>query len=336
MAEIEGGDVTRHAFQVAYHGTHPDDHSMDVESLAPALLAFGRLIREANTQINGSRAKVKVLVTSDFEHKCFNINFELIQTVMQAIKSFLQDDNVETATKLLQTIGVVGGAGGVLSGGLLAFLKIKRGRKITNVQKVSDTDSSGDVILNLKIEGEHNNVQITNNVFKLSENPKILQTIEETLKPIETKDADRIEFRQADKPTASYDRDDIRAIISSCESGPDNLLPTTVDAKPDIVTATLYSYGPVLDDKAKTWRFRYKRKPIYADISETSIAKETMRRGGVLVNDRYRVKMEVIPPESEERAPHYKIIEVLDFTQGAKQEVLPLRKPRRKSARKRK
>lgn len=322
MAEVEDGDVSRHAFQVAYHGTDADDHSMDVEALAPALLAFGKLIRESNAQINGDRAKVKVLVSSDFEHKCFNISFEVIQTLMQQIKSFLADDNVETATELLKTIGVVTGTGASLFG----FLKWKKGRRVKKVQKLSDTDPSGAVVVH--VEGDGNSIQITNNVFKSAENKKVLENIGETLGPIETKDAERIEFKQADKTTASYNREEVKEIIASCQAGPDALLVDEIKPTPETVTASLHSYGPVFDNKAKTWRFKYNRKPIYADISETAIAKDAMKRGGSFVNDRYKVRMEVTPPETEEGAPHYKIKEVLDFSPAPQQAVLALPKPR--------
>lgn len=302
---------------------------MDVEALGPALLAFGKLIREANNQINGDRAKVKVLVTSDFEHKCFNINFEVVQSIMQAIKSLLQDDNVETATKLLQTIGIVAGPSSLVGSGLLWFLKIKKGRKVTEIKKLEDRDSTGDVIVNLKIEGDNNNIQITNDVLKLSENAKILKAISQALEPIEAGSADRIEFRQAEKAVAAYNRDDTKAIISSCDAGSQDLIALDSEApKPEIVTASLYSYGPVYDNKAKTWRFKYNKKPIYVDISETEIAKDAIKRGGSFVNDRYRVRMEVAPPESEDGSPHYKIIQVLEFDPAPQQTTLALRKPR--------
>lgn len=334
MAEVEGGDVSRHAFQVAYHGTDADDHSMDVEALAPALMAFGRLIRESNLEINKDRAKVKVLVTSDFEHKCFNINFDVIQTTMQLIKSFLADENVETATELLKTIGVVGTAAGA-GGSLFGYLRWKGGRKVKQIQKLTDKDSSGDVIFNINIGGDGNSINIPVKILKLSENKKVLQTINDTLGPIETKDAERIEFRQADKPTASYNREDVKAIVASCEAGPDAVLVDETKPTPEIVTATLHSYGPVFDNKAKTWRFKHNKKPIYADISETAIAKDGMRRGGSFVNDRYRVRMEVTPPESEDGTPHYKIKEVLDFTEAPQQAMLPLRAPKRKAKKRR-
>lgn len=47
------------------------------------------------------------------------------------------------------------------------------------------------------------------------------------------------------------------------------------------------------DVKVQSWRFLYGDHPIYADISETTIAEDAITRGGALVNDLYKVKMEV-------------------------------------------
>ena len=154
----------------------------------------------------------------------------------------------------------------------------------------------------------------------------------ETLGPIESGDADRVEFRQADTPIASFDRNDTTAIVAIVRHGTEDLITLDVAAtKPEIVTATLYVYSPVFDNKAKTWRFNYKRKHIYADISKTGIARDAMKRGGSFTNDRYRVGMEITTAESEESEPHYKILEVLDFTEAPQQTMLSLPRPRRKT-----
>jgi hypothetical protein len=101
----------REAFQVAYVTEDPNDHSMDVEALAPALLGFGKLLRASNAELNHDRAAVKVVVASDFEHKCFNINFELIQTFWSEITDFLDNPvQVENAKELLKKIGIIAGA----------------------------------------------------------------------------------------------------------------------------------------------------------------------------------------------------------------------------------
>jgi hypothetical protein len=59
------------SFQVAYEGGD-DVHTMDVQALAPALLGFSEIIREANSVLNAGRSTVSLRVVSDFEHKCFS------------------------------------------------------------------------------------------------------------------------------------------------------------------------------------------------------------------------------------------------------------------------
>jgi hypothetical protein len=331
MVEAKGGDVSRYTFQVAYDGAKAADHTMDVEALAPALLAFGRLIRTSNEVLNQNRATVKVLVASDFEHKCFNINFEVVQTVIQKIRSLLDDDRIQTAKDLLDTIGVAGTAATAVAG-LFGFLKWKRGRPIKKVQQIRDSSAAGVVQVQIHIEGDGNTIQIPADVLKLAENRTVLSAVKQTLEPVESGEAERIEFRKADKKVAALTKSDTKAIVDSCNAGPDPVLVTDEDSEPETVTGTLYSYGPVFDSKAKTWRFKYKGKPIYADISGTNIAKDAVRRGGSFMNDRYRVRMDVTPPTSEDGAPHYKIKHVLDFTAAEQQGDLPLRKARGKAA----
>ena len=86
------------SFQVAYEGPG-DGHAMDVQSLAPALLGFSDIIREANAALNGGRAAVNLRVVSDFEHKCFNINFDLIMTFYDQVKAYLKLEDVTAAPR---------------------------------------------------------------------------------------------------------------------------------------------------------------------------------------------------------------------------------------------
>jgi hypothetical protein len=155
----------------------------------------------------------------------------------------------------------------------------------------------------------------------------LLEAVEGVLAPIEAKEADAIEFREDDKPTAVLKKEDVQAIILSARAGPADL-PKPDEEKKKVVTATLHVYGPVFDSKAPNWRFRYKKKPIYADIKETNIAKDAVKRGGSFLNDRYKVKMEVTEPDAPDGTPHYKILEVLEFTPAEQQMALPLQKRR--------
>ncbi|TXM98396.1 hypothetical protein FV242_28800 [Methylobacterium sp. WL64] len=60
MAQAEDVPMSRQEFLVAYDGpSRADDHSIDVRNLAPALLAFGRLLLEANTEFDGKNPQLK-------------------------------------------------------------------------------------------------------------------------------------------------------------------------------------------------------------------------------------------------------------------------------------
>lgn len=315
----------RQAFEVAYVGENADDHAMDVEDLGPALLAFGKLVRAANKELNQDRAYVKVLVASNFEHKCFNINFEVIQTILDAIQDFLGDKQaVENLTKILTKIGVIVGPVGVVATGLFAFLKWRKGRKIEKVEQ----SSNGTI---LKIEGDHNVIHIDNSVWQLSNNREVLQAVDWILSPVRHGNGKAIEFKQGGRPITVLRKQDVEEIGESIDAPPpDEPEEEEVAEDKKVITGSLFVYSPVFDPKAPMWRFSYRGKHIYADIRETSIAADAVRRGGSFINDRYKVRMEVTPSDKEDGGPHYRIIEVLEFTQAEQQIQLPLKK-RRKS-----
>jgi len=332
----ECGDdlIHREKFQVAYVGDQADDHTMDVEALGPALMAFGKLIRAANAELNGGHASVKVVVASEFEHKCFSINFELIQTILKEISDFLGDaDRIENAKDLLKKIGVIVGAPGVVIGSVFAYLKWKKGRKAISIEH-----SHGNVIVN--VGGKNNNVHVDAEVFRLAENRQVLEAIEGVLKPIkDRRETKAIEFRENDRAVDVLEKKEVEDIVASCEEilteeVTEEVL-VEVEDKPKVVTATLHIYSPVFDAKAPNWRFLFKRKPIYADIRETHIARDAIKRGGSFTNDRYKVRMEETYPHGADGAPHYKIIEVLEFTPADRQLPLPLERPKKKRTAKR-
>jgi hypothetical protein len=320
---------TRQAFQIAYVGDNPDDHTIDAGALGAALVGYAQMVRIANTELNKDRAVVKLLVASDFEHKCFNINFELVQTVLDTIRSFLDDkEAVANATTVLTKIGAVGGVAGTAVTGVLGYLKWKKGRPVEKVE------SSGAHTVIVQVHGDHNTINIDKDVYKLGENSQIGAAVRAALAPIANNDAARIEFRRDDAPVGVLTKDDIEEIEASLSAPPLQLTAPEPKPEPKTITATLYVYSPVFDVKAPMWRFLYRNKPIYAGIAQTNIAKDAVKRGGSFRNDRYRVKMEVTPPPKPDGTPHYEIIEVLDFTAADQQITMPLKKPRKKRAKK--
>lgn len=315
-------------FSVAYDGTsRTDDHTIDVETLAPALLAMGKLIREANTEFNGKDSSAKVLVISDFEHKCFNVNFEVVLQLFDQVKSLLGDDGVKSAKELLEWIGIIGTPiVGSLS--LLGFLKWRAGREI-----IEQSSNAGEGVVTVQVKGESNSVQITNNVLHLSENTVALKAVRDAFGPIGKDGFDNVKIRLGKELVSTIVRADVDSIVGSATVGISEqqaVSEPVVDPTPK--DAWLSVYSPVFDESAAQWRFKLGTDVIYADISGTSIAADALARGGASPNDAYNVQLEITEPTGSGR-PHYKVLNVLRFVSAAptpQQTNLDLRPPAKK------
>jgi hypothetical protein len=310
-------DLSRQSFQVAYDGDG-DTHAMEVQELAPALLAFGRLVREANAELNGKRATVKVLVQSDFEHRCFNINFEVVQHVLDMIAGFLKSEEVKTARQILIDLGIIGGGGGL---GLFGYLKLKKNRSVSEVR---ESDSQGIVIVQF---GDGNTAHVNRDAVNLSRSAKIRTAVEGALAPLGTDGIKKVSFRDSHKELESVDENDAKDIISSFDVSTAPL--AEEESEPETITAWLRVYSPVYDEGADKWRFLYGDHPMYADISQTTIAHDAIARGGAFINDLYKVKMQVTQhfTKGGNLRPEYKILEVIDFRAAPQQAALPYDRP---------
>jgi hypothetical protein len=308
-------DMSRHEFSVAYDGLEPvENHSIDVENLAPALLAFGKLIREANIEFNGKKSTSKVLVVSDFEAKCFHVNFEVIVSALQQIRSLLDSSEVSTAKTILEWLGLLGitGGGGTMT--YLAYLKWKRGRR-AEARHITDSDHTGTV--EVRVEGEHNSVTVHNHVWNLSENPRALRATRDAFLPLGQDGFEILRLKEGDTTLSEIDAADVENIVASCNVG----IEQAKETEPEIeeTSAWLSVYSPVFDANAQNWRFRLGTEVIYADITQTTIAADALARGGSMTDDAYQVRLEItteIDAKGNKKPPQYKIIQVIRFVQA--------------------
>lgn len=297
-------------FQVAYDG-RDDAHDMDVQLLAPALLAFGDIIRAANAELNGDKSKVQLLVTSDFEHKCFNINFQLVMTLYEQVKALLQLDDVNTAQQILIWLGIFGvtPAGAF---GLFKFLKLRRGRKVKNVTRLDSPDKRGLVSIEFGDGATVEKVEVHNHVYNLGESKEVAKAVAKAIQPIRDGEPfETIEFREAGKPQSLISRSDAEDIQKTCDA----VAAEAPLAEPQTVDAVLQILGPVFDVTAANWKFYWGDQHITADISDTDIAQRAIERGGTAVRDTYVVRMQItqhLTPTGR-IGNKYRIVQVTEF-----------------------
>jgi hypothetical protein len=306
-------EVSRHSFSIAYAGNaRADDHTMDVEALSPALLAFGKLIREANSEFNGPRSKANVLVTSDFEHKCFNINFDAVIHFIDHVKELLGIfESTKSAKDVLEWVGILPEQKGI---SFFAYLRWRRGRKVS-AEKITDTqDHDRTGLVRVTCEGDGNSIEIHQHVYNLGQNPKALSAARETFTPIGQDGFERIEVRDQGELVDTIEPEETQAILASCNVG----LEEADETAPEIETTTawLSVYSPVYDAAADKWRFRLGKEVVYVDISETQIAENALTRGGALADDAYQVRLEITTPRTRKGKagkPTFKIVKVIKF-----------------------
>jgi hypothetical protein len=296
---------------IRYDGPALAGHRMDVADLAPALFGLSELCKIANAKFNGDSAAIKVLIGADQEQKCFQFDMDVVQTLWQQTQTFLEHKPVKTAKEILEWLGLIGlPASGAI--GLFQLIKKVNGRAISEEKLVS---TNGRDFVQLTITGDGNSVTV--NTFKetydLLRDDAAIASVKKVVEPVSKPGYEKLEFEQGGKIFERVEKSDAARILAfrreHVEVAEENL------GEPQTITAFVKVYAPVYDIKADRWRFMYNNGHPYIDISETDIAAKAIERGGALINDTYKVKLEIQQTESADGAisAKYKIKEVLEF-----------------------
>lgn len=180
--------MSKYELTIAYDGSALQDGTMDVRELAPALLAFGSLLEEANKELNGSNSKMQVLVKTDFKAGSFHVDFEIMRTLGAQISLLWNNVSSMSVGDILGAIGLVSTLSGV---NLLELFRKIRGRKIKKGTAIEHE--------NVRIEFEDNSESITinKNVYQLFINLNIQTAVQKILKPLEKEGIEKF-FTQKD------------------------------------------------------------------------------------------------------------------------------------------
>ena len=181
----------KYALTIAYDGSALQDGTMDVKELAPALLAFGSLLDEANKELNGSDAKLQVLVKSDFKAGSFHVDFEIARTLMEQVSLLWSIAPPFTVDEILKFLGLVSIFPSTTGLTLLELFRMIAGRKIKKGTVIENN--------NIKLEFEDNSqsIIINKNVYNLFVNLDVQTSVQKILKPLERDGIDRF-FSQKD------------------------------------------------------------------------------------------------------------------------------------------
>ena len=162
---------------IRYDGPALGGHEMDVQDLAPALLALADIIQLANRKFNGTEADIKVLVNADVEQRCFMIDISLVQSLLDQAKGLLGTDHVKTAYDIAQWVGIL--SGGTV--GLFQLLKFLRGAKNADAPLSIQNDGVG----NITVTGNGNTIVVPQQVYQLAQEPRAVEKAKAVMRPLE-------------------------------------------------------------------------------------------------------------------------------------------------------
>ncbi len=194
---------------LVFDGSGVEKGEIDVQDLAPALLALGDLIQSANNVINGNRAKISVRVQATAEGS-FEVDLSIIQSLLDATRSVFDfassnKDDIADANALADLIfKVVSGTATsvtVSGGGLFCLLKWLKGRKPERIEEGSNNTTTiymGDTYF------------ITNKeTVQLAENLEVRQHARKALASLSKDGIDKISVRRSGKETLDVNKGEL-------------------------------------------------------------------------------------------------------------------------------
>ncbi|MCX7172453.1 MAG: hypothetical protein NT159_00620 [Proteobacteria bacterium] len=298
------------SFQVVYDGPALSGSTIDVRELAPALLAFGDLIEQANITLNSGRASVALRVNASFKSGCFGIDFSVVQSLVDQALSLFKEPGVVSAKELAEELGFVYEKVAAVGLGLLGIIKWLRNRKIKKVVLLDNGRA--------RIEVDGDSIETERITIELLRNFKLRQALQKAItEPLEKDGFDSVAI--STKPEDGFiviGRNERQYFVAP-PADEEELADETVNANLQLVSVSFKG-----DNK---WRFFDGTNSFYALISDdqfvhkVQMSEENFAAGDILnVSLRKRQWLEADVMKSE-----YEVLKVIKHRRGMAQLPMP-------------
>jgi len=234
---------------------------MDVQDLAPALLALADLVQIANKKFNGDRAEIRVLVNADVEQRCFMVDLSLSMSLLDQAKTFFDSDRIKTAKEIAEWIGIVkGGAGGAV-GGLFALLAFLKGKKKESPLQITQTGSQ------VTIVGDGNTIVIASETYELAQDRVVVDRVRSIMQPLTKPGYDDLSFLEGKDEVVRVSSEQAENIFSSAS---EELIPFQTESTSQI-RGLVRIKSPQYEGGAK-WSLLWNGRAVDAEMAENAAA----------------------------------------------------------------
>jgi hypothetical protein len=291
-------------FQIVYDGPALDSHEMDVNVLAPALLALSELLEEANQIINDGKAKVDIKVKGSFKSGSFGVDFSVLQSTFDLLNLF-NDSHVTGALNLVDLVAL-----GATSGFcLFHVLKWLKGRPIEKVIKINDDT--------VEIYTQQESLEISINVLKLLTNFNIRRSIEKVVLPLKKDGIDLFYAKEKNKKAIEVKKSEVSYF--------DAPIPQE-EILEDVELVTNVQLVNVAFQETNKWRFSDGTTSFFATVTDNEFIHRVQNDTETFAkNDILKVKLRKLQYESPTgiRTEYY-VQDVLEHRRPGLQLKLPM------------
>jgi hypothetical protein len=307
---------------IAYDGDALRGGEMDVRDLAPALLAFGDLVRDANRLLNAGRAEVSVRVKSRFRRGSFAVTISLVQTIVQQAKGLFDGGSIYDAFMLAKLLGlaVIAEKPKEVVESIFELLKFLEG---TEAKERESVDGG------VRITNRRGKMKIVNNgTLILVEDNSIRNDVRRMLAPLRTPGIEKFETRDGGDAVETITLEDLPAVMA--------LPPVSSQPMASVESSVLetrsvdfFQIVSLVFREGNKWKFNAGQGDFWAEIADPVFLAKVHRRE-ILFGEGDVLKAEYVTSsarhggkiEAETKLLH--VFEVIPPGAGWSQEPLPL------------
>lgn len=185
--------VSSAELSITYDGELVRTGVMDVQELAPALLASSTLIQKANALLNGDTTSVSLKVRSDFRRGSFIVHCVVDQSLLEQAKNFLlAHPGIKDAKEILETIFFYAGMPITATASLFKLIKFL-GKKKPDAVEIQN--NSGTVVVVL---GDQNLI-VNQATYNMYQDPAARRAASVLVEPLEREGIDTLEIKRGDE-----------------------------------------------------------------------------------------------------------------------------------------
>lgn len=284
------------AFSLVYEGQALDDHTMAVESFAPALISLSNALVAINKKANQGSVDVKLKVNAQFIAGSFGIELWLDQSVLTAVTSLFIEDKTTAFVN--------------------AYALFCALRDLVNVKKFLKGRKPDSVTF----EGDKVKYQIENNICVINllaheafKDGRINEACNRIVEPLNEEGVDCVRFRSKDGGEFEIEKGEICGFTASAntENLSENIIPRV----------GLQITSPNFNEGTKWLVTLGEKTPIFVSISDQDFLKridsgqETFGKGDILVAD-LKVTQTI---QNEKISIAYDVMKVLDHRHAFQQ-----------------